>query len=199
MTRLKRVRGKITYANVVSTLCLFLVLGGGAAFAASRLPKNSVGSKQIRKGAVSPSKLSPMTVKTLTGAKGPAGPRGATGATGATGPQGAGGPAGSAKAWVEVSNTGIILRQSGGVGVAKIPGTEGEYCITAGPYTTANSIGVAGLDWSDEDSGTGTFVAVANGAPYNHCAAGQFDVVTSVFNETGESVDSDAGFVFFVP
>ena len=45
-------RPRLTYSNVVSTLCLFLLLGGGAAYAASHLGKNSVGSKQLKKNAV---------------------------------------------------------------------------------------------------------------------------------------------------
>jgi hypothetical protein len=48
---------KLTYANLVSTLCLFLLLGGGAALAASRLAKNSVGAKQLKNGSVSTAKL----------------------------------------------------------------------------------------------------------------------------------------------
>ena len=48
---------KLTYANVTSTLCLFLLLGGGAAYAASHLGKNSVGTKQLKKNAVSTAKI----------------------------------------------------------------------------------------------------------------------------------------------
>ena len=42
---MRRLAGKLTYANVISTICLFLLLGGGAAFAASQihLGKNAVG------------------------------------------------------------------------------------------------------------------------------------------------------------
>jgi hypothetical protein len=54
---MRRLRGKLTYANVVSTLCLFLLLGGGAAFAAIQLPKNSVGTKQLKKNSVIGSKV----------------------------------------------------------------------------------------------------------------------------------------------
>ena len=43
-----RARSKLTYANVVSTLCLFLVLGGTGAYAASQLAKNSVGPGQLK-------------------------------------------------------------------------------------------------------------------------------------------------------
>jgi hypothetical protein len=50
-------RPRLTYANVVSTLCLFLVLGGGAAYGASQLGKNSVGPKQLKKNAVVTAKI----------------------------------------------------------------------------------------------------------------------------------------------
>ncbi len=50
-------RSKLTYSNVVSTLCLFLLLGGGAAYAGGHLGKNSVGSKQLKKNAVTAAKI----------------------------------------------------------------------------------------------------------------------------------------------
>jgi hypothetical protein len=46
-----KLRPHLSYANVISTLCLFLLLGGGA-FAATRLKENSVGSDQIIDGQV---------------------------------------------------------------------------------------------------------------------------------------------------
>jgi hypothetical protein len=61
-----RIRGKLTYSNVISTLCLFLLLGGGTAFAAGKLAKNSVGSKQLKKNSVTAAKLKNNAV---TGAK----------------------------------------------------------------------------------------------------------------------------------
>jgi len=60
----KQLRSHLTYANVVSTLCLFLLLGGGAAIAATRLPAKSVGPKQIKKNAVSTAKLKNGAVST---------------------------------------------------------------------------------------------------------------------------------------
>jgi hypothetical protein len=50
-------RPKLTYSNVVATICLFLLLGGGAAYAASHLGKNSVGTKQLKKNAVTAAKI----------------------------------------------------------------------------------------------------------------------------------------------
>jgi Collagen triple helix repeat (20 copies) len=90
---MKRLRSRLTYANVISTLCLFLVLGGGA-YAATKLPKNSVGTSQIRAGAVTPPKLSAAAKSALTGAPGPQGPQGVQGALGPRGPEGEAGPRG---------------------------------------------------------------------------------------------------------
>jgi len=42
---------RLSYANVVATLALFIALGGSS-YAALKLPRNSVGSAQIRSGAV---------------------------------------------------------------------------------------------------------------------------------------------------
>jgi hypothetical protein len=55
---MNRLRSKLTYANVVSTLCLVLVVGGGSAYAASQvLPADSVGTAQLKSGAVTQTKL----------------------------------------------------------------------------------------------------------------------------------------------
>jgi hypothetical protein len=53
----KKLRSRLTYANVMSSIAVFLVLGGATAFAASQLGKNSVGSKQLRKNAVTSAKI----------------------------------------------------------------------------------------------------------------------------------------------
>jgi hypothetical protein len=52
-------RPRLTYANVVSTLALFLVLGGGAAFAA-----NKIRSGDIARNAVKTANLAPGSVRT---------------------------------------------------------------------------------------------------------------------------------------
>jgi|GEM_PF-3133458 len=54
---MNRIREGLTYANVVSTLALFLVLAGGSAFAATKLGSNTVGTKQIKNGAVTTAKI----------------------------------------------------------------------------------------------------------------------------------------------
>jgi hypothetical protein len=61
---LKQLRTRLTYANVMSSIAVFLVLGGATALAAG-LAKNSVCTKQLKKNAVT-------GVKVKNGSLGPA-------------------------------------------------------------------------------------------------------------------------------
>jgi hypothetical protein len=54
-------RRHLTYANVVSTICLFLLLGG-VAYAGTQLAKGSVGTNQLKAEAVTKGKLHPNSV-----------------------------------------------------------------------------------------------------------------------------------------
>ena len=63
-------RPRLTYSNVVSTLCLFLLLGGGAAYGAGKLAKNSVGSNQLKKNAVTGAKIKNEAITAAKIAKG---------------------------------------------------------------------------------------------------------------------------------
>lgn len=53
---MKRIVGKLTYANVIATVAVFIALGG-ASYAAFKLPKNSVGTKQIKNNAITAAKI----------------------------------------------------------------------------------------------------------------------------------------------
>jgi len=53
---MRSIRKRITYANVMSSIAVFIVLGG-AAFAASKLPKKSVGTPQLKANAVTTAKI----------------------------------------------------------------------------------------------------------------------------------------------
>jgi hypothetical protein len=87
-------------AMVVALVALFVALSG-TSYAALTLPANSVGSKQIRKNAVTGSKVKPgsllasdfkrsarLRLRGPSGAVGAAGPRGLTGPAGVQGPPG---------------------------------------------------------------------------------------------------------------
>jgi hypothetical protein len=85
---MKRLRSKFTYANVMATIAVFIALGG-ASYAATQLPRNSVGAKQLKKGAVTPTKLSSRAIASLTGEAGPKGDTGTRGTQGIPGKDGA--------------------------------------------------------------------------------------------------------------
>jgi hypothetical protein len=53
----RTLRAHLTYANVVSSLCLFLLLGTGVAWAATTLTSNSVGAAHIKANAVGASEI----------------------------------------------------------------------------------------------------------------------------------------------
>src|SRR4051794_2149958 len=98
----------LTYANVVASLALFLALGG-AAFAATQLPRNSVGTGQLKPEAVTAGKIAKKTRSQLMGSQGPQGPQGPQGKTGKTGAKGATGSRGA----------------TGATGAKGAPGTDG--------------------------------------------------------------------------
>lgn len=104
---MKWIREHLTYANVIATLALFIALGG-AGYAATQLPRNSVGSGQLKAGAVTAAKikdgavdgarirdhsvsavdLAPGTFGVGPSGPGLVGPQGAPGAPGTRGAQG---------------------------------------------------------------------------------------------------------------
>lgn len=101
---LARVRGHLSYANVVASLALFLALGGGA-YAAATLPRNSVGPAQLRTNSVGASEIRSRAVRSSEIANGSiqltdlsasarAQLRGNQGLAGAPGPAGPAGPSG---------------------------------------------------------------------------------------------------------
>lgn len=63
---MKRLRSRLTYANVIATIALFIAVGGASAFAAGQLGKNTVGAQQLKKNAVTAAKIKNGAV---TGAK----------------------------------------------------------------------------------------------------------------------------------
>lgn len=54
---MKQIRKRLTYANVMSTIAVFLALAGASAFAATQLGKNTVGTKQLKNNAVTAAKI----------------------------------------------------------------------------------------------------------------------------------------------
>lgn len=126
---MSRIRKRLTYANVISTLALILVVGGGSAVAASQFAKESIPTRAIKKESIGPGKLTQAAKAALQG------PKGATGATGPAGPAGPTGPAGapgSAVAYAHVNADGSLDgANSKNVGATKLTPQTGYYCVSA--------------------------------------------------------------------
>jgi hypothetical protein len=137
-------RRHLTYANVAASLALFLALGG-AAYAATQLPKNSVGTNQIRKEAVTAAKIAKKTRNQLRGARGPAGATGPQGKTGAKGAKGATGARGAQ------GNTGAP-------GAPGTPGTGPAYEV----FGKAKPIEAAGSTVIAQNLAAGAYVVSAD-------------------------------------
>jgi hypothetical protein len=128
-----RIKQRLSYANVTATLALFVALGG-TSWAALSLPRNSVGSAQIRTGAVGTSELRRSAVRSTdikdrtirladVGLAARAALNGAKGDPGAPGPQGA-----SATPYFAVVNSaGQFVRGNATTG--------GHTAIGSGTYT----------------------------------------------------------------
>jgi hypothetical protein len=129
--------------HAVAYVALFVALGG-TSYAATQLPANSVGTRQV----VDHSLLArdfksgqlPRGARGQDGPAGPAGPQGATGAQGVAGPQGASGPQGP----------------KGDTGPAGTPG---------GTLTTLPSGQSESAPWGVGDSSSGEFVPITFAPP----------------------------------
>ncbi|MEA2367005.1 MAG: hypothetical protein QOE69_3224 [Thermoleophilaceae bacterium] len=84
---LTRLRQRLTYANVMATIAVFIALGGSG-YAAVSLQRNSVKGKHIAKNAVTSSKVKNRSLKRIDFARGqlPKGDQGPKGDRGAPGP-----------------------------------------------------------------------------------------------------------------
>jgi hypothetical protein len=116
--------GNHVRGHFIAYLALFFALGGTSIAAVNALPKNSVGSPQIKNGSIQKVDISKKTVSALHGLRGPAGATGATGATGAAGAKGDTGAKGdpgtpATKLFAAVdADCGAISRGSGATAVA---------------------------------------------------------------------------------
>ena len=141
---LHTIRTRLSYANVVSTLCLFVLLGGGA-YAATQLEKNSVKSKHLKNGGVKKRDLAKRSVDSRKVVDGsllgadfaagqiPAGPRGPQGERGAQGLPG------TARAYGSVAQTGVLSSSRNVVGVTGGDSPDGAYCVELDPSIDASS------------------------------------------------------------
>ena len=161
---LARLRTRLTYANVVSTLCLFVILGGSS-YAAVTLQRNSVTGAHIAGNAVTSPKVKdrslrardfatgqlPRGAQGSPGEPGPPGPPGLNGAPGQNGQTGARGPS---NAFARAYNpTGELFLTNAEHTLATLSLPAGSYAFTA-----SAQVGDGGT-WTCRIRNQGTVVA----------------------------------------
>jgi hypothetical protein len=145
-----KIRKRLTYANLMSSIAVFLVLGGATAFAAAQLGKNTVGTKQLKKNAVTGVKVKDGS---LTAADfkpgqlpaGAAGKEGKQGQQGKQGPEGKQGQIGPSDLYSAVGPFRTLNTGETKVSVASVTLPPGSYQVIAS-QTAQPSGGGAELD-----------------------------------------------------
>jgi hypothetical protein len=167
---MERIRRHVTFANVASLMALVFAMGG-TGYAISALPKNSVGTRQLKKDAVVSSKVKNGSLKALDFKAGqlPQGPQGLQGLQGQQGLQGkdgtpgrpgADGANGTAVAFARVDGAGVLIggtdesknvtaaniQHTAGAPAAEVTG-DGVYCFGGLGFTPKSA--VVALDNTD--------------------------------------------------
>jgi hypothetical protein len=185
-------------ALVVSTIAL-LVASGGTSYAALTLPRNSVGTRQIRNKAVTLPKIAPGAQKALAkaGPQGPPGAQGQPGAPGQNGTNGTNGAPGTARAYGLVNGTTVT--QSKNITGVTNPFV-GKYCVSLAAGIDPSTTGVEVTpDFTIDDTsfspGNGKQAIVEWASNGFDCPAGTLEVVTGVRTES-TAVDPQGGNTF---
>jgi hypothetical protein len=187
-------RSRPSPALVVASLALAVALGG-TGYAAISLPTNSVGTAQLKNGAVIAAKVKRGTLRATNFApgqlpRGPKGDRGADGLPGAAGAAGAKGDKGdkgdpATKLFAVIDASGNATVKSSGVSSSKTgPNT---YAITF-PQSVSNCAPIASISFNGGSNGGEATAAVP--------APGANVVNVATFDETG--MEDDKGFAIAV-
>jgi hypothetical protein len=196
-------RSRVTFANLVSLTALFVALGGGAY--AMTLPRNSVGTAQlkrsavttskIRNGALNSSKVKDRSLLTKDFRQGqlPAGPKGDKGDPGAPG---------TARAYAIVDTSSCpagncrLVHAKNIASVQRIE--DGIYCVSAAfPLDPNSDIVMAGVDFRASDNPEASGRAMTDADNVRCKASGRLDVETFREDTAGNNTYSTANNVSF--
>jgi hypothetical protein len=196
---LASVRSRLTFANLVSLLALFVALGGSS-YAAFSLPRGSVGTGQLRKNAVTSPKVKPGSLllsdfrasqrSRLRGAQGPAGPQGVRGEQGAKGQPGE--PA--TRLFAFVADSGTLAYGSGVKSVRRIGTGAGKGDFNrpvVGCVALANSGLAVGVGGASHNSAQFPTIIGLNNAKLVQVT------VTSILGGTPTPIDDDFNLAVF--
>ena len=197
---------RLTFANVMASVAMFIALGG-ASYAAVSLPRNSVGTKQLRPQAVKRTDLAPRSVsksklanRAVTkralsrwirgqlrrrAAAGPTGPTGPRGPQGQAGPRGPGALPVRYSAAASATPVSTRILEAGGLTVSVScalggGGTAMNFSVRSAQAGTLNETVIS-------DSGTDP----TGGAPADFTSNLQLDFPAGVTQNTGGPTASD--------
>ncbi len=185
-------------AMTVALVALFMALTSGA-YAMIKIPANSVGTKQLKNGAVTAPKVKQGSLlakdfKAGQLPKGPKGDPGTPGAKGDPGTPGGTGPAGTARAYALVNANGTLnsLVPSHNVVSVSEP-VVGGYCVELAPSVSAATTGAV---VSPYHHGAATNALAQMDGP---CGTNGQAVDTWTIGSGGTAVDASEGFFIVVP
>ncbi len=156
-------------ATVIATIALLVALAG-TGYAATSLPANSVGNKQLQNNAVTSSKVKDHSLLRNDFATNqvPAGPRGSVGPPGPPGSAGARGPTGPAGAtaaskWALIGKDGNIVASSQPAPLV-IQSSSGQYYVNWGSSVAGHPVIVSSSYRDADPSARGTvFASICGG------------------------------------
>jgi hypothetical protein len=162
-----KLRRPPTPGLVISIVALVVALAG-TSYAAFSLPKNSVGSKQIKANAVTSSKVKNRSLRATDFKAGqlPAGPQGLKGDKGDPGDPGAPGTPGTPFVFAHVNPDGTLDAPNSSGVTAFSKKNDGYYCFTL-IGTPRNAVASG-----DANEGGGTVFAAPNLSPGAHITTG---------------------------
>jgi hypothetical protein len=174
---ISRLRRRMTYANVVSSLCLFFVLAGGSAFAASQITGAQIASNAITSAKVKNGSLLKVDFKSGQLPKGPRGPVGPAGPAGAPGANGANGVNGTARAYgtFDAQAGQTVPSRTKGLTITRVATTTGVYCVDVPGLSSQETSAVASPAFPSD---TVIPVLLVQTRANTVCLGSQFEITT---------------------
>jgi hypothetical protein len=194
-------------AIVIACVALLLALGG-VSWAATALPRNSVGTAQLKNNAVTSGKVKNHSLlradfksgQVPRGPAGPAGPTGATGAQGPKGPTGPVGPAGTANIrWALVAADATIVAKSDS-NISLTSHSTGNYILNFGSAINTKLILASAAQAGGDTGGRGPVSAgPCGGTPEGSvCSPGSANDTSHILVQTFNAGDVGGNRAFYV-